>query len=153
MVGLKMRKMLIAVLMSAGMMVPALAEGTYQVTPKSEQKFSPGLNNLYDSSPLLNHKNSQANVTVRSKTGQGEEHAGWEDHMYVLDGEADLVLGGTIENPKTISSGEIRGDGVKGGKRFSLHPGDYVFVPTNTPHQMIVAPGKSIRYGVVKTHP
>ena len=135
------------------MATPAFAEGAYQVTPKGEQKFSPGLNNLYDSSPLLNHRNSQANVTVRSKTGQGEEHAGWEDHMYVLDGEADLVLGGTIENPKTISPGETRGDSVKGGKRFSLHAGDYVFVPTNTPHQMIVAPGKSIRYGVVKTHP
>lgn len=135
------------------MAAPAFAEGTFQVTPKAEQKFSPGLNNMYESTSLLNHKNSQANITVRSKTGQGEEHAAWEDHMYVLDGEADLVLGGTIENPKTISPGETRGDGVKGGKRFSLHPGDYVFVPTNTPHQMIVAPGKSIRYGVVKTHP
>ena len=32
-------------------------------------------------------------------------------------------------------------------------PGDYVYVPVNTPHQMMVAPGKSIRYAVVKTHP
>ena len=30
--------------------------------------------------------------------------------------------------------------------------GPYV-VPAGTPHQMIVAPGKSIRYGVVKTKP
>jgi len=34
-----------------------------------------------------------------------------------------------------------------------LHPGDYVFVPVNTPHRMVLAPGKSIRYAVVKTHP
>lgn len=150
-----MKKLLIVAAIGMGSITVALAQpsGTYQVTPKAEQKFTPGLGGLYESTPLLNHKNSQANITVRSKTGQGEEHAAWEDHMYVLDGEADLVLGGTIENPKTVSAGETRGDGVKGGKRFSLHPGDYVFVPTNTPHQMIVALGKSIRYGVVKTHP
>jgi len=149
------RKILITVLMSAGLMAPAFAESNnaYQVTPRSEQKLKPGLGALYDSAPLLNHKNSQANVTVRAKTGQGELHADWEDHIYVLEGGADLVLGGTIENPKTVSAGETRGDGIKGGKRFSLHPGDYVFVPVNTAHQMIVAPGKSIRYGVVKTHP
>lgn len=147
-----MKKTLIAVLMAAGMMTPAFAEGAYQVTPKSEQVLKPGPSGLYNVMPLLDHKNSQANVTVRAKSGQGEVHADWEDHIFILEGEADLVLGGTVENPKTVSPGETRGDGIKGGKRFSLHPGDYVFVPANTPHQMVVAAGKSIRYGVVKTH-
>ena len=153
MVGLKMNKTLIAILMSAGLVMPAVAEGTFQVTHKSEQQLKPGPGALYDVAPLLNHKNSQANVTVRAKTGQGEMHADWEDHIYVLDGEANLVLGGTVENPKTVSPGETRGDGIKGGKNFSLHSGDYAYVPANTPHQMIIAPGKSIRYGVVKTRP
>jgi quercetin dioxygenase-like cupin family protein len=150
-----MSKFLIAALIGAGTIAVAMAEpaATYQVTPKSEQKLAPGPGAIYDVAPLLNHKNSQANVTMRARTGQGEVHAAWEDHIYVLEGEADLVLGGTIENPKTVSAGETRGDGIKGGKRFSLHPGDYIFVPANTPHQMIVAPGKSIRYGVVKTQP
>jgi quercetin dioxygenase-like cupin family protein len=150
-----MRKFLITILIGAGLVAPALAQSnsTYQVTPKSEQKLAPGPGAIYDVAPLLNHKNSQANVTLRAKTGQGELHADWEDHIYVLEGAANLVLGGTIENPKTVSAGETRGDGIKGGKSFSLHPGDYVFVPVNTPHQMVVAAGKSIRYGVVKTHP
>ena len=147
-----MKKMLIAIAVSAALTAPALA-ADYQVTPKSEQKLAPGPGNFYNVAPLLNHKNSQANVTVRDRTGQGEVHADWEDHIYVLDGGADLVLGGTVENPKTVSPGETRGDGIKGGKRYSLHPGDYIFVPVNTPHQMIVAPGKSIRYGVVKSRP
>ena len=150
-----MKKILIDALMMPALIGARFAqsESSYQVTPKSEQKLKPGLGALYDSAPLLNHKSSQANVTVRAKTGQGELHAGWEDHIFVMEGEADLVLGGTIEHPKTVSDGETRGDGIKGGKRFSLHPGDYIFVPVNTPHQMIVAPGKSIRYGVVKTKP
>jgi mannose-6-phosphate isomerase-like protein (cupin superfamily) len=150
-----MRKILITVLISAGLMAPAFAEpnSAYQVMPKSEQKLTPGPGAFYNVESLLNHKNTQANVTQRVKTGQGELHADWEDHIFILEGEADLVLGGTIENPKTVSPGETRGDGVKGGKRFSLHPGDYIFVPVNTPHQMILASGKSIRYGVVKTHP
>lgn len=148
-----MRKALIAILMSAGMTMPALAQASYQVTPKSEQKLAPGPGAIYDVMQLLDHKNSQANVTRRTKTGQGELHAAWEDHIFILEGEANLILGGTIVNPKTVSAGETRGDGVKGGKTFSLHPGDYIFVPVNTPHQMVVAAGKSIRYGVVKTHP
>jgi quercetin dioxygenase-like cupin family protein len=155
MVGVDMQKTLIAMFMGGALIVPARAQSaaTYQVMPRSEQKLAPGPGALYDVAPLLNRKNSQANVTVRAKTGQGEVHAAWEDHIFVLDGEANLVLGGTVENPKTVSAGETRGDGIKGGRSFSLHPGDYVFVPANTPHQMIVAAGKSIRYGVVKTHP
>jgi quercetin dioxygenase-like cupin family protein len=148
-----MRKLLITVLMSAGLVAPALAQDAFVVTPKTSQKLLPGPGAIYDVMQLLDHKNSQANVTRRTKTGQGELHAAWEDHIFILEGEADLILGGTIINPKTVSAGETRGDGVKGGKTFSLHPGDYIFVPVNTPHQMVVAAGKSIRYGVVKTHP
>ena len=64
-----------------------------------------------------------------------------------------MVLGGTVENRKTTGPGETRGDSVKGGKSFPMHAGDYVYVPINTPHQMLMAAGKSIKYAVVKTHP
>jgi len=34
-----------------------------------------------------------------------------------------------------------------------VHAGDYIYVPVNTPHQMILAAGKSVKYAVVKNHP
>jgi mannose-6-phosphate isomerase-like protein (cupin superfamily) len=133
--------------------VSAQAADSYIVTPKSGQKFKTGLGNYYTQDLLLNHKNAQANITIRDKNGQAEAHADWEDHIFVQEGEGDLVLGGTIEKPNTVGPGETRGDAVKGGKSFALHAGDYIYVPVNTPHQMMVPSGKTIRYAVVKTHP
>ena len=131
----------------------AQAADSYMVTPKTGQTFKPGPGDLYRQQLLLNHKNAQSNITIREKNGQAEQHADWEDHIFVLDGEANLTLGGTVEKPKTTGPGETRGESIKGGKTFALHPQDYIYVPVNTPHQMTVAPGKSIRYAVVKTHP
>jgi len=46
----------------------AMAQETYMVVPKAEQKFKPGPNALYSQVLLLNHKNAQANITTRDKT-------------------------------------------------------------------------------------
>ena len=131
----------------------AMAADSYMVVPKASQKFKAGPGGFYSQDLLLNHKNAQANITTRDKSGQVEQHADWEDHMFILDGEATVVLGGTIEKPATTGPGETRGDSSKGGKSFTVHAGDYVYVPVNTPHQMQIAAGKSIKYAVVKTHP
>lgn len=131
----------------------AMAQDSYMVMPRASQQFKPGPNNLYSQHLLLNHKNAQANVTIREKSGQVEVHANWEDHIFALEGEATMVLGGTVENGKATAPGETRGDSIKGGKSFTMHPGDYFYIPINTPHQMMVAAGKHIRYAVVKTHP
>ena len=150
-----MRKVLITALVSASLIAPAIAqdEHNYQFTPKSEQKLTREPGGLYSTSPLSQHSNSTASITMRDKSGQAEVHTGWEDHIFIQEGEAKLTLGGTVENPHETAKGEIRGSGITGGKTVTVHPGDYVFVPVNTPHRMELAPGKSIRYAVVKTHP
>ena len=155
MVGMKMRKVLITVLMSAGLIVPAFAQssGTYQFTPKSEQKFTPAPGGLYSTSNLVQHNNAIALVTMRDKSGEAEVHANWEDHIFVQEGEAKLTLGGTVEKPRDTGKGETRGSAITGGKTMTVHAGDYIFVPASLPHRMVLEPGKSIRYAVVKTHP
>jgi uncharacterized RmlC-like cupin family protein len=149
-----MRRIFASVLIGSAVLVtPAIGADSYMVMPKSSQKFTPNPNGLYSQQLLLNHKNSQANITIRDKNGQAEVHAAWEDHIFILDGEVNLVLGGTVEKPTTTGPGETRGESIKGGKTFTLHAQDYVYVPINTPHQMLVAAGKTVRYAVVKTHP
>ena len=149
-----MRKIFTAILIGGMVLATAaMAEDGYMVMPKASQKMKDGPGGLYSQVLLLDHKNAQANITTRNKSGQVEQHAAWEDHIFVLDGEATFVLGGTIDNGKTTGPGETRGDASKGGKSFSVHAGDYVYIPINTPHQMQIAAGKSIRYAVVKTHP
>ena len=150
-----MRRIFASILIGGTVLATAVMaqSDSYIVMPKSSQKFKPGPGGLYSQQLLLNHKNSQANITIRDKNGQAEVHAAWEDHIFVLDGEANLTLGGTVEKPNTTGPGETRGESIKGGKTIALHPQDYIYVPVNTPHQMMVAAGKSIRYAVVKTHP
>ncbi len=148
-----MRKIFTAVLIGGVILATGAMAEDYMVVPKASQKLQPGPGNLYSQQRLLTHKNAQVNMTVRNKTGQAEVHADWEDHMFILDGECTLMLGGTVENPKTTGPGETRGDNAKGGKSFTVHAGDYIYVPVNTPHQMILAAGKSVKYAVVKNHP
>ena len=149
-----MRRIFASVLIgSAVLATAAMAADDYVVMPKSTREFKLGAGGYASQQSLVNHKNSQASVTIRDKDGQAEVHADWEDHMFILAGEGKLVLGGTVEKPTAAGPSETRGEGIKGGKTIVLHPEDYIFIPVNTPHRMLVAPGKMVRYTVVKTHP
>jgi len=140
----------VALAISAAQAQPA---GDYQFVPSTQQTLVPDKSGFYAQTMLSRDKNSFALITSRDKTGESEAHAGWGDYIFVQEGGATMVLGGTLENPHDVGPGETRGSGVSGGKSFTLHPGDYVFVPVNTAHRMILAPGQTIRYAVVKARP
>jgi len=127
--------------------------GDYKFVPSTQQTLVPDKSGFYAQTMLSREKNSFALITSRDKTGESETHAGWGDYIFVQEGGATMVLGGTLENPHEVGPGETRGSGISGGKSFALHPGDYVFVPVNTAHRMILSPGQSIRYAVVKARP
>ena len=148
-----MRAIFTALLIGGTLLATGAMAEDYMVVPKSSQTLKAGAGNMYSQDLLLNHKNAQANITMRDKSGQAEVHAAWEDHIFILEGECTLMLGGTVENPKSTGPGETRGDNAKGGKAFPVHAGDYIYVPINTPHQMILAAGKFVKYAEVKNHP
>jgi len=56
------------------------------------------------------------------------------EFFYVLDGEADLILGGTLTNPRCLNSSNLVGDGVEGGVTHHVKKGTYILVPENTVH-------------------
>jgi mannose-6-phosphate isomerase-like protein (cupin superfamily) len=122
----------------------------YKFIPAAQQKVVPSSNGLTSQFMLADIKSGTAMITTRDKSGQAELHADWIDHIFVQEGGATMVLGGTIEQPRETGPGETRGSGVSGGKNFAMHPGDYVYVPANTVHRMVLAPGQTIRYAVVK---
>ena len=148
-----MRAILTAALIGCSILATAAMADEYMVVPKAEQEFKPGPGGLYNQVLLLNHKNAQANITTRDKSGQAEVHTDWEDHIFIMEGECTMILGGTAQNGKSTGPGETRGDSIKGGKSFALHAGDYLYIPVNTPHQMMLAAGKAVKYAVVKNHP
>lgn len=89
-------------------------------------------------------------LTARTKPGGAELHQHFNDIFVVLDGEAVEMTGGTIENAKETSPGEIRGARVVGGTPHLMHKGDVVHISPGTPHQTIVPPGKYFLYYVIK---
>ena len=92
-----------------------------------------------------------AMIGRRTGDGEAELHEGMVDFFVVESGEATLVVGGTIPNPRTTGPGEIRGPAVEGGERLPLRTGDIVRIPTKVPHQLLVA--KDFLYYVIKVKP
>jgi mannose-6-phosphate isomerase-like protein (cupin superfamily) len=125
----------------------------YKVIPSAQQKVVLDKSGFYSQFMLARQSSGPALITSRDKSGEAEAHADWADHIFVQDGGATMILGGTIEKPRQAGPGETRGSGVSGGKSFTLHPGDYVFVPVNVAHRMILSSGQTIRYAVVKARP
>jgi mannose-6-phosphate isomerase-like protein (cupin superfamily) len=87
-------------------------------------------------------------VAVRNKSGRGELHQKADDIFFVIAGQATLVSGGTMTNPK--GDQEVRGDSVVGGTSILLHQGDVVHISHSVPHQLLIKQGESFTYVVVK---
>ena len=79
-------------------------------------------------------RNYMVHASRREKPGQAEVHTNDADIIYVLDGTATLVTGGTVVDPKNIAADEIRGASIEGGETRVLKKGDVLIVPNNTPH-------------------
>ena len=107
---------------------------------------------FYSQVMLSKHDGYQIINTIRDKDGQAEIHADWNDNLFVQEGEASFVTGGTAVDAKVTAPGEQRGTSIKGGNTMTMKAGDYFFVPAGTPHQMKVAPGQRIRFIAFKTH-
>lgn len=70
----------------------------------------------------------------RDKPGQAEVHTKDADIIYVLDGTATFVTGGTAVDAKTTAADEIRGTEIAGGDTRLISKGDVIIVPAGTPH-------------------
>lgn len=90
-------------------------------------------------------------IVRRDRPGQVEVHELLNDVVIVQGGTATLLAGGRAEGALATAPGEWRGGTIVGGERRALGRGDVAWIPAGVPHQMIVAPGRSFTYVVVKT--
>jgi uncharacterized protein GlcG (DUF336 family)/mannose-6-phosphate isomerase-like protein (cupin superfamily) len=70
----------------------------------------------------------------RDKPGLAEIHALDTDIIYVVQGSAMLVTGGTAVDAKETEPNEMRGSRIEGGVTRQLSKGEVIIVPNNTPH-------------------
>ena len=85
----------------------------------------------------------------REVPGQVEVHEKETDIIYVLDGAATFVTGGTMVGGAVSRPGQWLGKDITGGEEHHLVKGDMVIVPAGIPHWFkSVSP--QVTYSVVK---
>lgn len=99
---------------------------------------------------ILKGSNFVVMTASRDKPGEVEVHTRFRDVIYIVQGEATIVVGGKIVGPKTITNPEEpRGASIEGGETHQLSAGDVIVIPAGVPHWMnkVSAP---FHYFVVK---
>jgi glc operon protein GlcG len=122
----------------------AEAPVSYFEAPRVREAFSKGAV-LFDGQG----RNYMVHASRRDAAGQAEIHAKDADIIYVLEGTATLVTGGTVVEPKTTAPDEVRGKEIVRGEPRTLSKGDVVIVPAGTPHWFEKVPA-AFTYYVVK---
>ena len=84
--------------------------------------------------PLIRGMNYKIDASHRDEPGIVEVHTRDTDIIYMLEGTATLVTGGTVIDGKTVEPEEIRGRESKGGENRMITKGDVVVIPNGTPH-------------------
>ena len=102
------------------------------------------------SSVMKRYPGNYLNLMVRVRTGIGEMHANWSDILVCIDGEADVITGGTLVDRKDQADGESRGSRSEGGIHHLMHKGDVIHILPNTPHWTVLEPGKNFVFWAVK---
>ncbi len=101
---------------------------------------------LYDGAGSRNY---MVHASRREGPGMAEVHTRDTDIIYVLDGTASFVTGGSVVDGKDIAADEIRGRGIANGTKRRIAKGDVVIVPNGTPHWFESVQGP-LTYYVVK---
>jgi mannose-6-phosphate isomerase-like protein (cupin superfamily) len=114
---------------------------TYFQAQKVSDAFAKGM-------PLIEEGNYKVHASRREAPGQAEVHEADTDIIYMLEGSATLVTGGSVVDGKTTAPEEIRGGSIQGGEARTLAKGDVMIVPLGTPHWFKAVQGPVLYYVV-----
>lgn len=94
------------------------------------------------------NRNYMVHTSRRDQPGQAEIHTLDTDIIYVIEGTATIVTGGTAVDAKEVAPNEIRGSRIEGGETRHLSKGDVIIVPNNTPHWFKEVGGAFLYYTI-----
>lgn len=98
--------------------------------------------------PLIETAAFKVHASRRESAGMAEVHTRDTDVIYVLDGKATVVTGGTVIDAKTTAPDELRGARIEGGTARTLAKGDVLVVPEGVPHWFSEVKGPLLYYVV-----
>lgn len=89
-------------------------------------------------------------VVRREAMGEVEVHDKMNDEFVVQSGRAQVRVGGKVAGARQTAPGEWRGGAVTGGRTYDLGPGDVLWIPAGSPHQVLAPKGGPFIYLAVK---
>jgi uncharacterized protein GlcG (DUF336 family)/mannose-6-phosphate isomerase-like protein (cupin superfamily) len=99
--------------------------------------------------PLLEVDGYKIHASRRDGPGLAEVHDWETDVVYVLEGSATVVTGGTVVEGQITEPGQVRGTMIQGGEARRIGKGDVVVIPAGVPHWFREVAGP-LTYFVVK---
>jgi quercetin dioxygenase-like cupin family protein len=135
--------LVLSTLLAAALLLSAAGSG---VTYVDHEKVATA---LAKGGPLVAAQDLLVSGSHRDKAGQVEVHDKETDVIYVIEGEATFVTGGTMMGGKVTKAGQSLGTDIKGGDTHHLTKGDVIVVPAGVPHWFKEVPS-TISYYVVK---
>jgi len=87
-------------------------------------------------------------VVLAQRRGAGEvEYHDHTNHVFVMvEGEATLVVGGTMVDARRTAANQMRAPSLEGGTTYHLSKGDVITIPAKTPHWFKEVPTKTVAY-------
>ena len=95
------------------------------------------------------NRNYMIHASHRDSPGMAEVHDLDTDIIYVLNGSATFVTGGSVEDGRPTAPNEIRGGSIRNGEVRRISKGDVLIVPNGIPHWFKDVSG-TLNYYVVK---
>jgi len=88
-------------------------------------------------------------LAQRREAGVAEYHERTNHVFIMVEGEATLVVGGTMVEPKKTAPYQMRAPSTEGGTTYHLTKGDVITIPAKTPHWFKEIPTKTVAYYAV----
>jgi mannose-6-phosphate isomerase-like protein (cupin superfamily) len=77
--------------------------------------------------PVISTGPQKVGLDYRTGIGAAAAHAGQDELIWVVEGAGTITVGGTIAGPEKLEGGTAR----------HMAKGDVLFIPMDTPHQLI----------------
>lgn len=153
-----MKKPTTAVLLLAALVPPAAAQQSQNlkpgevmyVTPAEAARLTAKVVDGVATDFLIRKEAYGQELVYRTASGVPEIHRDWADHFVVTEGEAVIVVGGTVVDARQTGPGETRGISINGGREYALTPGTNITIPPGVPHWTVLQPGAHFRAVVFK---
>ena len=90
-------------------------------------------------------------IVLAQRRAAGEvEYHDRTNHVFVfVEGEATLVVGGTMTDARRTAPDQMRAPSAQGGTTYHMSKGDVITIPAKTPHWFKEVPTKTVAYYAV----